>query len=191
VNPLDDIYALLATPRTQEELADDYRTALLQGASIAVESARDVVRPIPLLASAMPPAATATTAIHMLHALPKDADGGLPEQLLEIAHRNAAGALDRCHQALELDGAHRGYSVDEWLPIVYDIVGPLPQSARPDTEPPTLVQIAQEAISWLSRAIAEFDERSRDAPTSLAEALARLLAVWTFTDVALGHRPPA
>jgi hypothetical protein len=139
----------------------------------------------------MPPAATVNTAIHLLHALPKDAEGGLPEQLLEIAHRNAAGALDRCHEAFELDGAHRGYSVDEWLPIVYDIAGPLLQSARLDTEPPTLVQITQEAISCLSRAIAEFDEGSKDAPTSLAETLARLLAVWTFTDVALGHRPPA
>jgi hypothetical protein len=36
VNPLDDIYRLLGTPRTQAELADDYRTALLKGASIAV-----------------------------------------------------------------------------------------------------------------------------------------------------------
>jgi hypothetical protein len=188
VNPLDDIYRLLATPRTQEELADDYRTALLQGASIAVESARDVFRPIPLLASAMPPAATVNTAIHLLHALPKGAEGGLSEQLPEIAHRNAVGALDRCHHALELDGARRGYSVDEWLPIVYDIAGTLLQSARLDTEPPSLVQITQEAISWLSRAIAELDESSEEAPTSLAEALARLLAVWTFTDAVLRLR---
>ena len=72
-----------------------------------------------------------------------------------------------------------------------DIAGPLMQSARPDTEPPTLVQVAQEAISWLARAIAELDQGTEEGPTSIAETLARLLAVWTFTDVALGHRPPA
>jgi hypothetical protein len=71
---------------------------------------------------------------------------------------------------------------------VCDIAGPLLQSARRETEPPTLVQVTQEAISWLSRAIAEFEQRSEEAPTSLAETLARLLAVWTFTDSALRLR---
>ena len=47
------------------------------------------------------------------------------------------------------------------------------------------MRVAQEAIGWLSRAIAELDEGSAEAPTSLAETLARLLAVWTFTDIAL------
>jgi hypothetical protein len=74
---------------------------------------------------------------------------------------------------------------------VCDIAGPLLQSARLDVDPPTLVQITQETISWLSRAIAEFDEGSEEAPTSLVESLARLLAAWTFTDVALRHRPSA
>ena len=74
---------------------------------------------------------------------------------------------------------------------MYDIAGPLLQSARLDTEPPTLVQVTQEAISWLSRTIAELDQRSEEAPTSLAEALARLLTVWIFTDVALQQRPSA
>ena len=68
---------------------------------------------------------------------------------------------------------------------MYDIAGPLLKSARLDTEPPTLVQVAQEAIGWLARAIAELDESSAEAPASVAETLARLLAVWTFTDIAL------
>ena len=67
---------------------------------------------------------------------------------------------------------------------MYDIAGPLPRSARLDIEPPTLVHVAQEAISWLSRAIAELDEHSEEATASLAETLAHLLAVWRFTDVA-------
>ena len=46
------------------------------------------------------------------------------------------------------------------------------------------MQVTQEAISWLSRAIAELEKSSEEAPTSLAETLARLLAVWTFASVA-------
>jgi hypothetical protein len=34
-------------------------------------------------------------------------------------------------------------------------------------------------------------EDSPEAPTALAETLARLLAVWTFTDAALRHRESA
>jgi hypothetical protein len=118
-------------------------------------------------------------------------EGELPGQLLAIAQRNVVEALGCCHRALELDGADHGYTAEEWLPTVDDIAGSVLQSAHPDTEPPTLVQVTQEAISWLSRAIAELDQRSEEAPTSLAEALARLLAVWTFTDIALHQRPSA
>lgn len=185
MNDLDHTYRRLATPRTHQELADDYRDALRQGGISAADSAPEPARPIPLLASAIPPSATVNTAIHTLHALPKTVEDGLPEQLLEIAQRNAVDALRCCQRALELDGADHGYHAEEWLPTVYDIAGPLLQSARLDTEPPTLVRVAQDAISWLARAIAELDESSAEAPTSLAETLARLLAVWTFADVTL------
>jgi hypothetical protein len=191
VNDLGDIYRRLATPRTQQELADDYRTALRQAASIAAGSASEFARPIPLLAAAIPPAATVNTAIHTLHALPSDVEGELCGQLLEISQRNVLKALGGCQRALELDGDDHGYHAEEWLSAVYEIAGSLLQSARPDAEPPTLVQITQEAISWLSRAIAEFDQRSEEAPTSLVETLARLLTVWTFTDVALRQGPSA
>ena len=83
----------------------------------------------------MPPSATVSTAIHTLHALPQAGDRELPKQLVEIAHRNVADALHRSHRALELDSTDHGYSVDEWLPTVYDIAGQLLQSARLETEP--------------------------------------------------------
>ena len=188
MNDLDDIYRLLAAPRTQRELADDYRAAQRHGRTIDAGSAPELGRPIPLLASAMPPSATVNTAIHTLHALPKAVEGGLPEQLLEIAQRNTVDALGCCHRAIELDGADHGYTVEEWLPMVYDVAGPLLQSARLNVEPPTLVQVTQEAISWLSRAIAELDQSSEEVPPSVAETLARLLSVWIFTDVALRDR---
>jgi len=190
VNDLDDIYGRLAVPRTQQDLAEDYRAALRQGGIAAAGSAPELARPIPRLASAIPPSATVNTAIHTLHALPDGVEGELPGQLLEIAQRNVAGALQRCQQALELDGADHGYTADEWIPIMYDIAGPLLQSARLDIEPPTVVQATQESISWLSRAIAELDQSSEEAPASLSETLARLLAVWIFTNTALRHRQP-
>ena len=49
------------------------------------------------------------TAIHTLHVLPKEVEGGLPEQLLGIADRNVVKALACCQRALELDGADHGY----------------------------------------------------------------------------------
>ncbi len=188
MNDLDDTYGRLATPRTQQHLADDYHTALRQGVISAAGSAPELARPIPLLASAIAPSATVNTAMHTLHALPNDVEGELPGQLLEIAQRNVVDALGCCQRALELDGADHGYTVEEWLPTLYDIAGPILQSARLNVEPPTLVQVTQEAISWLSRAIAELDQSSEEAPTSVAETLARLLAVWIFTDVGLQDR---
>jgi hypothetical protein len=137
VNDLDDTYAQLATPRTQQDLSGVYRDALRQDGISAAGSAPELARPIPLLASAIPPSATVNTAIHTLHALPNDVEGELPRQLLEIAQRNAVDALGRCHCALELDGADHGCHAEEWLPTVYDIAGPLLKSARLATEPPT------------------------------------------------------
>ena len=181
---LDDTYDRLAHPWTHERLADHYQTAREEAGRLADGS--ELARPIPQLATAVSPSATVSTAIHMLHALPKDTDGDLPGQLLEIAHRNLADALQRCHHALELDGADRGYTVDEWLPLVYDITGPLLESARLDREPPTVVQATRDAISWLSRAMSELDGGSEEAASSLAETLARLLALWIFAEGALG-----
>jgi len=73
-------------------------------------------------------------------------------------------------------------------PPVCDLAASFLESARLDTEPPCLVRVGQDAINWLSRAIADLDENSVEAPTSLTEALARLLAIRVFTDVALQHR---
>jgi hypothetical protein len=177
---LDDTYRRLARPWDHEELAANRSKAYGHGGRLSREF--DSTRPIRLLATAIPPSATASTAITTIHAMPRNVEGGLPEQLLETAERNVARALHRCDLALELHGAEHGYTVEDWLPTVCDIAGPLLESARLDTEPPTLVQLSLEAISWLSRAIAELDDGSEEAAASLAETLARLLAVWSFTD---------
>ena len=84
----------------------------------------------------------------------------------------------------KLDGAAHGYTADEWLPTVYDITAELLEPARLDSDPPTLVRAAQDAISWLSRAVVELDQDSAERPTTLAEALARLLTGWVFAEAA-------
>jgi hypothetical protein len=110
------------------------------------------------------------------------------KELVDTAEKNAAEALRRCHQALDLNGNAGGYTPDEFLPIVYDTAGALLESANPSEEPPTFVQQTQEAISWLSRAVVELDQDSAEASTALTDTLARLLSVWAFADAAGDRR---
>jgi hypothetical protein len=180
---LDDTYRRLAQPWTHEQLAARYQNAERRGDQLTASGCENESRPLPLLATAIPPSATMSVAIHVLHALP-DVRGDLPRQLLDTTEKNAAEALRRCHRALELDGEARGYSAEEWLPVVYDIAGPLLQSASRLEEPPTVVMQAQEAISCLSRVLVELDQDSPEAPSALAEALGRLLTVWVFAGLA-------
>jgi hypothetical protein len=106
------------------------------------------------------------------------------DQLLLNAENNSAVALYRCHAALELDGQAHDYSADEWLPAVYDIAAPLLESARADLEPPSAVHHVQDAVRWLSSAIVELDQGSPEASAAIADAIARLLVVFAFTQVA-------
>ena len=84
-------------------------------------------------------------AIHLLHVLPTTSDPGLAEQLL-----HGAVVLYRLHRALELDGRAHDYTADEWMPAVYDDATSVLGAARLDREPPSLVEHAQDAVSWLS-----------------------------------------
>jgi hypothetical protein len=47
-----------------------------------------------------------------------------------------------------------------------------------------VVREAQDAISWLSRAVIELDKGSAEAANTLSEARGRLLAVWVFAQTA-------
>jgi hypothetical protein len=61
-------------------------------------------------------------------------------------------------------------------------------SSKSLVPPPTVVQAAQEAISWLARAITELEESSEQATATLAEILARLLAIAMFASLG-GSKP--
>jgi hypothetical protein len=185
VTDLNQTYRHLARAWNQDELAVRYAAANRHGKQLLTETASTVPeRPIALLATTIPSAATLSVAIHLVHALPDGARAKLADKLLTTAKTNAANALHRCHRALELDGHTHGYTADEWLPVVYDAAAPLLESSRLDQEPPSLVRQTQEAMRWLSTSIACLDEDSREAPAALTDTLARLLAVWVFADAA-------
>ena len=172
-------YQHLARPWTHEQLAARYDAANRGGGVLVDEG---VGGPITILATAIPPAASLGVAVHVLHAVPSAGTGALAQQLLDTAGRKATDTLRRCHRALELDGQAHNYTAGDWLPVVYDTAAPLLESSRLDQEPPTIVQQTQEAVRWLSGAIAQLDQDS--AAAALADALARFLVVCVFSDAA-------
>ncbi len=182
---LSATYDRLARRWTHEQLADHYHRARHHGEELP-ECDQDhlIRRPIAMLATAVPACATLSVAIHVIHVMPTTGDPGLAHQLFENVEKNSAIALHRCHQALELDGRSHDYSAGEWLPAVYDTAASLLEAARLNREPPSLVEQAQEAVRWLSRAIIDLDENAPDTATAVVDALGRILAVHIFADVA-------
>jgi hypothetical protein len=180
---LSQTYRAVGRPWTHGDLAASYTAANRRGEQLLSETELPE-RPIGLLASAIPSAATLGVAIHLVHALPDDTQAKLSDELLATAAINAADALRRCHRALELDGQAHGYTADEWLPVVYDAAAPLLESSQLERDPPSLVQHSQEVVRWLSRSIACVDEDSRETTEALADTLARLLVVCVFADAA-------
>ena len=185
MSDLTAAYVQLARLGSHEQLAGQYREAKRHGEQVP-ECDQDYLirRPVAMLARAVPAFASLSVAIHVIHVLPATGALALRDQLLHNAENNSAVALHRCHQALELDGQAHDYSADQWLPAVYEIAGPLLETARLDREPPSLVEQVQETVRWLSRAIIDLDENSPDAAAAVVDGLARLLALHIFAGVA-------
>jgi hypothetical protein len=182
---LNPTYRSLSRPWTQDELAVRYAAANRHGHQLLSEAAHSAPeRPIALLATVIPSAATLNVAIHLLHAIPAAAGARLADELLDTAQTTAADALHRCHRALELDGSAHGYTAAEWLPVIYDETAPLLESSEPDQEPPSIVRHTQDAVRWLARSIACLDQDSRETTAALADTLTRLLVVCVFADAA-------
>ena len=175
MSDLTAAYDWLARGWTHEQLAGRYRDAKRHGEQLP-ESDQDqlIRRPIAMLASAIPACASLSVAIHVIHVLPATGAPAPRDQLLRNAETNSAVALHRCRQALQLDGQAHNYNADEWLPAVYNIAATLLEAARLNREPPSLVEQAQEAVRWLSRAIVDLDEDTPDGAAASVVAQASL-----------------
>ena len=116
---LSQTYRHLGRPWTHDELAVRYAAANRRGEQLLSEAPHTAPdRPIALLATAIPSAATLSVAIHLVHALPEGARAKLAAELLDTAETNAADALRRCHRALQHEGHARGYTADEWPHLI-------------------------------------------------------------------------
>ena len=191
------VYDELARRRTPDEFAMAYRTALLRGeGDLGPGEPSD--RPIGVLATAVPRLISLSVATYAAHVLP-DVDtserAALDDELLATIDATATGSLRRCHLALEADGRERGYTTEEWLPVIYTIAeGALERALATDDAP--VAHLAQDAARSVAIAI---DALDLDAPTvtdELADALARLLIICMFADIArrrarAARRPPA
>jgi hypothetical protein len=181
---LSATYDRLARRWTHEQLSESYHRARRRGEQLpACDQDHLMLRPIAMLATAVPACATLSVAIHVIHVMPPTGDPGLVHQLFDNAEKTSAIALHRCHHALELDGRSHDYSADEWLPAVYDIAAPLLEVARLHRDPPSIVEHAQDAVSWLSRAVINLAEDGPDASAAIADSLARLLTLCMFADI--------
>jgi hypothetical protein len=189
VTDLAAIYDELGRRSTRGEFALAYRTAYLRGER-DLAPGEPSIRPLGLLATAVPrlvSLAVATYAMHILPEVDTPERAALQDELLATIDATAAGSLRRCHLALEADGRERGYTADEWLPVVYNVADDALRRAAVTYDPPAVVHLSQDAAGWVAIAI---DTLDRDAPTvtdGLADALGRLLIVCMFADIARRH----
>jgi hypothetical protein len=189
VNGLDATYRSLARRWQADELADRYRAALLRGASDLPSGESPPVRPLALLATAVPRLISLAVAANVLHILPTGATGGaaLADELLTTINMTAAGSLHRCHLALGAYGQDAAAdTAEEWLPYVYDETAHHLHALSPTADPPSVVQHAQEAGRYTAVAIGALDRDARMAPEAISDCLAHLLTVCVFADAAVG-----
>jgi hypothetical protein len=191
------VYDELARRCTPDEFAHAYRTACGRGdADLPPDESND--RPIGALATAVPrliSLAVATYAVHVLPDVDTPERAVLDDELLVTIDETATGSLRRCHLALEADGRERGYTSEEWLPVIYTVAdGALERASATDDAP--VVQLAQDAARSVAIAIDTLDRNALTVTDELADALARLLIICMFVEIALrrgraARRPPA
>jgi len=187
---LDAVYRQLARPWPAGELAQRFEAAYERGAEDLPTGEEPPERPIALLATAIPRLISLAVAANVLHLLPPATQRGadVARELIATIDVTAAGALHRCHLALCCDERSRGYDADEWLPLAYEQAADWLQHASPATDPPPLIDHAQQAGRFAALAIGSLD---RDAPTvaeAITDCLAHLLFTCLFADAAVRSR---
>jgi hypothetical protein len=184
---LDFTYRSLARAWSADELGDRYEAALERGASDLPADEEPPDRPITLLATAIPRLISLAVATNILHTLPNRAQASgaeLADELLATIDTTATGSLHRGHLALHADGRSRGYDPDDWLTLVYDAAADGLEMASPTSEPPGLIEHAQQAGRFAALAIGSLDADAATVPEAICDCLGHLLFVCVFTDVA-------
>jgi hypothetical protein len=190
------VYRELLRPWSPEELEPLYSAALRRGER-ELPAAGPGIRPLGLLATAIPALNNLTVAAYAIHlvtpSLAPEATA-LHARMLEIAASTSSGSLLRCHLALaaELqDSADElpagDETADAWRPIVFDNADSLLAALEPTQEPPPAYALAQDAAIWVARAIQLIDEHHPDRLAALTEAIARLLTITVFAQLASAH----
>jgi len=190
---LDSIYRRVARPRTAEELACRLQAACRRGSSDLPPGEQPPDRPIALLATAVPRLITVAVAANVLHVLPDTrgpAGAGIAAELLTTLDATATGSLHRCQLALEADGRAHGYHVDEWLPLTYEQAAQWLEDSSPTSEPPALVEHAQQAGRLVALAIGALDRDASSVPEAIADCLAHLLVVCVLAEEAAYRQTP-
>ena len=187
---LDAVYRQLARPWPTSELAERHHAAYKRGVGDLPVGEQGPEGPIALLATAIPRLISLAVAANVLHLLPtstRDALDVVGELIARIG-ATAAGSLHRCHLALESDGRARGYDADEWLPLAYEQAADWLEHASPATDPPSLIEHAQQSGRFAALAIGSLDRDAPSVPEAVTDCLAHLLFVCVFADTAARSR---
>jgi len=173
------------------EIVERCQAAYWRGAGDLPAGEEPPERPIGLLATALPRLISLAVAANVLHLLPTSTRDpvDVAEELITTIDTTATGALHRCHLALQSDGESRGYEPDEWLPLAYEQAADWLKHASPATDPPSLIEHAQQAGRYAALAIGSLDRDAPTVPEAIADCLAHLLFACVFADTAARSRP--
>ena len=183
---LSATYRRAARTWSPDDLTTLYHAAIDRGAESDPVEPSD--HPIGSLASTIPRLVRLAAAAHILHVLPRRAsertpDGlALVDQLFSMVDETAASALRLCHLALE--SADRTDPVDEWVSHALEAATDALAHVSYTTTPPSLINHVEEAARWVAVAIDQADADPPSAPRAIADALAQLLVVCVFADLA-------
>jgi len=138
--------------------------------------------PIVFVADAMPRLTSLTVAAHLLHVLPpSEPSRETADELLQVVDAASAGSLHRVHLALAAVDQQQADDADGWEPVIYDESSGLLHGF--ESTPTPLIAYSEHAGQLAASAIEALDLDNPSAPETLADCLARLLAICVLVDV--------
>ena len=174
LSSLDSTYRSLTRAWSAGELADRYHAAVERGAADLPAGEEPPDRPITLLATAIPRLISLAVATNILHTLSDTAQGSgavLADDLVATIDTTVVGSLHRCHLALHADSRSRGYDPDDWLTLVYDAAADALKMASPTSDPPGLIEHAEQAGRFAALAIGSLDADAATVPEAICDCL--------------------